>query len=64
MTARVHRNTVLTPVTDAVDTLFYIQHDNVRQHTARLTTQFLTANNVDVMHSPALSADMSPIENI
>lgn len=33
-------------------------------HTARLVTQFLTANNVDVMQWPSLSSDLSPIEHI
>ena len=40
------------------------QQDNARPHTARLTRQFLTANNVDVMQWPAFSAELSPVEQI
>ena len=38
------------------------QQDNARPHTARLTTQYLQANNVDVMEWPSKSPDLSPIE--
>ena len=40
------------------------QQDNARPHTARLTTQFLQANNVNVMDWPSKSPDLSPIEQI
>ena len=40
------------------------QQDNARPHTARLTTQFLQANNVNVMDWPFTSPDLSPIEQI
>ena len=40
------------------------QHDNARPHTARITTQFLAQNNVNVLPWPALSPDMNPIEHI
>lgn len=40
------------------------QQDNARPHTALITTQFLAQNNVDVMPWPAVSPDLSPIENI
>ena len=41
-----------------------LQQDNARPHTARATTQFLTANNVNVMEWPVMSPDFSPIEHI
>ena len=40
------------------------QHDNARPHTARICTEFLRQNNVQVMEWPAKSADLSPIENV
>ena len=40
------------------------QQDNARPHTARLTTQYLQANNVDVMEWPSKSPDLSPIEQV
>ena len=40
------------------------QQDNARPHTARLTTQYLQANNVDVMEWPSKSLDLSPIEQV
>jgi len=43
---------------------FNFQQDNAPAHTARLTTQFLAANNVPTMNWPSLSPDMSPIEHV
>lgn len=40
------------------------QHDNARPHTARITTQFLVQNNVNVLPWPAVSPDLNPIEHI
>ena len=40
------------------------QQDNARPHCARLTTQFLTANNILTLPWPSLSPDMSPIEHL
>ncbi|KAK7095045.1 hypothetical protein V1264_006506 [Littorina saxatilis] len=39
------------------------QHDNARPHTARLTTNFLAANNVNTLPWPSLSPDLNPIEH-
>ena len=41
-----------------------LQQDNARPHTARATTQFLTANDVNEMKWPSMSPDHSPIEHI
>lgn len=40
------------------------QQDNARPHTARLTMQFLAANNVNVLPWPSMSPDMNPIEHL
>ena len=68
MTAQKYRDTVLAPVVIPYInrrrgyTVF--QHDNARPHTTRLTTQFFTSINVDVIQWPALSADFLTIEHI
>lgn len=41
-----------------------LQQDNARPHAARLTQNFLTANNVQTLPWPALSPDMNPIEHV
>ena len=40
------------------------QQDNPRPHTARLTTNFLDANNVNILPWPSLSSDLNPIEHL
>ena len=40
------------------------QQDNARPHTARLTTNFLAANNVNTLPWPSLSPDLNPIEHV
>ena len=40
------------------------QQDNARPHTARVTTQFLQGNNINVMQWPSMSPDLSPIEQV
>src|SRR6202042_2104392 len=40
------------------------QQDNARHHCARLTMQFLTANNILTLPWRSLSPDMSPIEHL
>ena len=39
-------------------------HDNGKPRVARICRQFLNRNNVNVLPWPAVSPDMSPIENI
>ena len=40
-----------------------LQHDNARPHVARVVTDFLTQQNVNVLPWPAVSQDLSPIEH-
>ncbi len=40
------------------------QHDNVRSHTASITTSWLRRRRIRVLKWPACSPDLSPIENI
>ena len=41
-----------------------LQQDNARPHVARVVTDFLTQNNVNVLPWPAISPDLSPIEHV
>lgn len=41
-----------------------LQQDNARPHVARVITDHLTNNNVDVLDWPAVSPDLSPIEHL
>ena len=41
-----------------------LQQDNACPHMARLTRAFLQQNNIPVMHLPALSPDLNPIEHL
>ena len=40
-----------------------LQHDNARPHVARVVTDFLTQQNVNVLPWPAVSPELSPIEH-
>jgi len=41
-----------------------LQHDNAKPPVARVTTQYLRNNNIDVLENwPAQSADLNPIEH-
>jgi len=41
-----------------------LQHDNARPRDARICTQFLEAENIQVLPWPTYSPDMSPIEHV
>ena len=55
---------VVMPLMQAGNGVTILQQDNARPLTARATTQFLTANNVNVMEWPSMSPDLSPIKHI
>lgn len=68
LTAQQYVNDVLRPVVvpyvNAHNGRVVFQQDNARPHTARVTTAFLRANNVNVMDWPSMSPDLSPIEHV
>ncbi len=41
-----------------------LQHDNIWPRVTRICTQFLEAENIQVLAWPAYSPDMSPIEHV
>ena len=63
-----YRDDILSPVVlpfiQAGNGVTIWQQDNARPHTTRATTQFLTANNVNVMEWPSMSPDLSTNEHI
>lgn len=66
MTAVKYRDEILAPhvVPITQQRALTFQHDNARPHVARICTEFLAQNNVDVMDWPPYSPDFSPIEHL
>ena len=68
VTAIVYRDQVLkqhlAPLFHAQRQLRIFQQDNARPHTARVSMNFLGANNIAVLPWPSLSPDMAPIEHV
>ena len=65
LTSRRYIDEILEPVVvpflqNHADVTLY-QQDNIRTHSARLTTDFLGQNNVHGLPWPAFSPDLSPI---
>ena len=55
---------VVVPFINTQNGPVIFQQDNARPHTARVTTQFLQGNNINVMQWPSMSPDLSPIEQV
>ncbi len=66
LNAQRYRDEILRPVVVSFihDHHLMLQHDNARPHVARISTQFLEAENIPVLAWPAYSLDMSPIEHV
>ena len=41
-----------------------LQQDGARPHTARVTQQLITGNNISLLNRASMSPDMSPIEHV
>ena len=63
LNAQKYRDDILAPVVlpfmQAGNGVTLLQQDNARPHKAGATTQFLTANNMNVMEWPSMSPDLS-----
>ena len=68
LTARHYVDEILEPVVIAFmrnhGDITHYQQDNARAHYARLSPDYLTQNNVNVLPWPSFSPDLSPIEHL
>ena len=66
LTAHRYVDVVLRPVVDPYVRQHNVtfQQNNARAHVARLSMAFFQQNNIDVMHLPPYSPDLSPIEHL
>ena len=55
---------VLVPFLQAHPVVSTFQQDNARPHTAQLTTAYMQQNNIRLLPWPAVSPDLSPIEQL
>lgn len=55
---------VLLPLRQRMGNRFVLMQDNARAHTARHTLRFLRQNRISVLHHPAVSPDLNPIEHV
>ena len=58
------RDVMIPMVTDLHNDSAIFQHDGAAVHTARVTKQFLSDNNISVLPFPAKSPDLNPIEKV
>lgn len=54
---------VVLPLSSQIGSEFILMHDNARPHTARITTEWLDAREINVLPWPAQSPDLNPIEH-
>ena len=68
LTAMRYRDDILAPIVrpfaGAVGDNFILMQDNARPHTARLVTDYLNQEGIEVMDWPARSPDLNPIEHV
>ncbi len=66
LNAQRYRDEILRPIVVPFihDHQLMLQHYNARPHVARISTQFLEAENIPVLAWPTYSPDMSPIEHV